>query len=56
MTLGGKQVPGNELPLVDVELQPWIAMAIEHYPNAKTALAVAQTVAIKDGQLVIETK
>jgi hypothetical protein len=56
LQIGDSTVPENALPTVDSEFLPWIEVLINRYPAAKNAIAAAQTVAIKDGQLVVETK
>ncbi len=56
MQIGDTPVPESALPTMDTEFLPWIEMLINHYPAAKNAIAAATTIAIKDGQLVIETK
>jgi hypothetical protein len=56
MTLGDKQLPENELPLVDVELQPWLTIGLEASPSAKAAVQAAQSISVHDGNFVVTTK
>ena len=54
--VGETQVPENSLPSLQAELTPGLNAQLQKIPATRNALEVAKTVAVKDGQLVIETK
>ena len=54
--LGDTPLAPNSLPTLGAELTPSLNTFLQKYPAAKNALQAAKTVAIKDGQFVIETK
>jgi hypothetical protein len=56
MALGETPVQQSSLPAMQAEVMPFINTQLRRYAACKNALEVAKTVAVKDGQLVIETK
>jgi hypothetical protein len=54
--LGDNSASPQALPALSAELTPSLNTLLQKNPAAKNALLAAKTVAIKDGQFVIETK